>query len=178
MFDGTKYYTPRDYLKRALWATAGPLFRFSPRWAGGWRNMLLRIFGARIGLGVMIFPSAKITFPWKLSIGARSVVSWDVRIYNLDVLEIGARVVVSQHAHLCGGTHDYEAADFPLSKRKVWIEDDVWIGADAFVGPGVRVRRGAVVAARAVVVKDVPEQAVVGGNPARVLKMRERRVQR
>lgn len=178
MVAGRKYYSRKDYVMRALWAIAMPLFRFSPRPIGCWRNGLLRAFGARIGKQVVIFPSVRITFPWNLSIGDRSVISWGVRIYNLDALEIGNRVVISQHAHLCGGTHDYESADFPLCKRKIWIEDDVWIGADAFVGPGVRIRRGAVVAARSVVVKDVSEQMVVGGNPVRLLKLRNRREQR
>jgi len=171
---GRLYYSRVDYMKRAAWAVLGLMFRWSPRLCYGQRNALLAVMGATIGRGVQIFPSARITFPWNMRIGTGSVVGWDVRIYNLGFVEIGQRVVISQGAHLCGGTHDYEADNFPLIKSEIWIEDDVWIAADAFIGPGVRIGRGAVVGARAVVMSDVPPQAVVAGNPAKVIKTRIR----
>ena len=177
MFPGLKYYSLSDYAKRAAWAFASPLFRFSPRICHGWRRLLLRLFGAKIGARVQVFPSVQIAFPWNLAIGTQSVVAWDVRLYTLGRIEIGERVVISQAAHLCAGTHDYEGEGFPLLKKDIRVGDDVWVGADAFVGPGVKVARGAVVAARAVVVKDVQEQAVVAGNPARFIKTRNRRSQ-
>ena len=62
-------------------------------------------------------------------------------------------------------------ADLP-SRGDTVVGNDVWIGYDALVMPGVRIGNGAIVAARAVVVKDVPAYAVVGGNPAQVLKSR------
>jgi putative colanic acid biosynthesis acetyltransferase WcaF len=173
---GLKYYSMGDYAKRAAWMLVYPMFRWSPRLCFGWRNAILRLFGARIATGAKIFPSVAIAHPWNLSVGADSVVAWHTRLYNLGQIEIGERVVISQHAHLCAGTHDYEAEGFPLQKSSIRVEDDVWIAADAFIGPGVRVGRGAVVGARAVVVKDVPPQVVVAGNPARVVK--ERRLQR
>ena len=169
---GRQYYTLGDYARRATWALVWPLFRFSPRLLPGWRNFLLRALGADIGPGAILFPTAVVTFPWKLRIGRGSVVSWEARLYNLETLEIGDRVVISQNAHLCGGTHDFESEGFRLVKSQIWIEDDVWIAADAFVGPGVRIGRGAVVGARAVVVKDIPPHAVVVGNPARIVRIR------
>ena len=62
-------------------------------------------------------------------------------------------------------------ADLP-SRGDTVVGNDVWIGYDALVMPGVRIGNGAIVAARAVVVKDVPAYAVVGGNPAKILKFR------
>lgn len=58
------------------------------------------------------------------------------------------------------------------SRGDTVVGNDVWIGYDAIVMPGVKIGNGAIVAARAVVVKDVPAYAVVGGNPAKVLKSR------
>lgn len=172
MARGRQYYSRTDYFLRAAWTLARPAFRWSPRLCYGFRSLLLRMLGGRIAAGAQVFPSARITFPWNLRVGARSVIGWDVRVYNLGVVEIGERVVISQNAHLCAGTHDYETTGFPLIKREIWIEDDVWIAADAFIGPGVRIGRGAVVGARAVVVKDVAPQSIVAGNPARVVGTR------
>ena len=62
-------------------------------------------------------------------------------------------------------------ADLP-SRGDTVVGNDVWIGYDALVMPGVKIGNGAIVAARAVVVKDVPAYAVVGGNPAKILKSR------
>jgi putative colanic acid biosynthesis acetyltransferase WcaF len=172
---GSLYYTRQEYLLRAAWAIAEICFRLTPRLCYGIRRWLLRGFGADIGSKASIYPSARITFPWLLSVGERSTIAWGVRIYNLGRVSIGGRVVISQGAHLCAGTHDYETVDFPLVKKEITVEDDVWIAADAFIGPGVTVGRGAVVGARAVVVADVPAYAVMAGNPARVVKMRDYR---
>lgn len=170
---GRRYYSRKEYLLRAVWLVVSPVFSLSPRVCNRGRVLLLQLFGAKIGSGVEVFPSATITYPWMLRIGARSVISWGVRAYNLGAMEIGERVVISQHAHLCGGTHDYESGDFALIRSTIRIEDDVWIGADAFIGPGVTIGSGAVVGARAVVAKDVPPLAVVVGNPARIVKWRK-----
>lgn len=174
---GLKYYTWSDYVRRFAWAIATPFFAFSPRWLAGWRNWILRSFGAQIGQRTLIFPSVKIAQPWKLSVGADTVIAWQVVIYNLGYMRIGDRVVISQHAHLCGGTHDYEAPDFSLIKSDIAVGDDVWIAADAFVGPGCVIGRGAVVGARAVVTGRVNEQTVMAGNPARAIATRNLRRQ-
>lgn len=94
------------------------------------------------------------------------------QIYNLGAFTLGNRSIISQDVYVCGGTHDYTSPTYPLLRRDVVIEDDVWICAGAFIGPGVRIGQGAVVGARAVVVKDVPPWTVVAGNPAREIKKR------
>ena len=123
--------------------------------------------GARIGKGVKIFPSARIMFPWHLQVGDHTTISWDVKVYNLAFSSIGSHTMISQYSHLCGGTHDFRSPGFDLIKTGFTIGDRVWIAADAFIGPGVTVHEGAVVAARAVVIKDVAAGTIVGGNPAR-----------
>jgi len=159
-------YTRREHILRVLWALAQPLFRYSPRPCFGWRRSLLRLFGAQVGPHVHIAPSAQIMFPWQLQIGAWSAIGDQVRIYNLGRITIGEQVTISQHAHLCAGTHDYAQASMPLLKPPIQIHDQAWVCADAFVGPNVTVAAGAVVGARAVVVADVPSWTIVAGNPA------------
>lgn len=170
-----KYYTGKELVLRIIWGCIEPIFfRFSPRLFYGWRNFLLRLMGAKIGTSVQILPSARIMYPWLLQVGDRSVIAWDVKVYSLGKIIIGHDTVISQYSHLCGGTHDYQGEYFTLLRTGLEIGSHVWIGADAFIGPGVKVNDGAVVAARAVVVRDVPSLNVVGGNPARTIKHLER----
>ena len=159
-------WTFGEKVGRVLWGLLSPLFRCSPRPCRCWRNFLLRIFGAKVGKNVHIDPSVRIFIPWNLKIGDWSSVGFEALLYNLGPLTIGEKVTVSQRAHLCGGSHDYRSATMNLIKAPIVIGDGAWICADAFIGPGVKVGRGAVVGARAVVVKDVGEGAVVAGNPA------------
>lgn len=165
-------YTRLEYLQRLLWVIVKPLFRFSPRIFFGWRNFLLRLFGASIGNKVHIYNSALIYFPWNLKVGDWSAIGEHAYIYNLGPIQIGEQVTISQRAHLCAGTHDHSDPTMPLQKLPIIIENEAWVCADAFVGPGVTVGEGALVGARAVAVKDVEPWQIAVGNPARVVKER------
>lgn len=92
--------------------------------------------------------------------------------YSMGPITLGKRAVVSQRAHLCAGTHDYEHPGMQLVTKPIHVGDRAWICAEAFVGPGVTVGEGAVIGARAVVTKDVPPWTVGAGNPFRVIKPR------
>lgn len=166
-------WSKRELLRRALWDFFSvPLFAWTPRQLWGWRRFILRIFGAHIGREAHIYPSAKITIPWNLSIGDHAAVGDGAILYALGPITVGERVTISQHAHLCAGSHDYTDAAMPLIKPPISIGNDAWISADTFVGPGVVIGARAIVAARGVVVRDVPDDAIVGGNPARLIKQR------
>ena len=95
-----------------------------------------------------------------------------MKLYALGTIKIGAKVTVSQGAHLCAGSHDYEDPKFVLLKLPIHIENSAWVCADAFVGPNVTIGEGAVIAARSVVMKDVAGWEVVGGNPCKKIKNR------
>lgn len=160
-------------LARVLWdATWLCLFRPSPRPLHAWRRSLLRLFGAKIGKGVHLCPSCRITMPWKLIMGDYSCLGDSAICYNVGGVRIGAHATVSQYSHLCSSSHDYEHANMPQIFGRVAVEDQSWVCADAFIGPGVTVGQGAVVGARASVFKDVDPWTVVGGNPARFIKKR------
>lgn len=166
-------YTAGELVRRVLWMILGkPLFRFSPRPFFGWRRMVLRWFGATVGKGVHTYPSTVVYFPWNLTVGDWSAIGENALVYNLGPVTIGAQVTISQNAHLCAGTHDHTDPTMPLLKPPITVHDQAWICADAFVGPDVTVGAGAVVAARAVAVKDVDAWTIVGGNPAQPLKTR------
>src|SRR5882762_10301569 len=164
----SKYYSNRELLLRVVWSLLEFVtFSFSPRLFYGWRNFIHRLMGAKIGVGVRIYPSAKIMYPWLLDIGDQTTISWGVKIYNLGETKIGSNTMISQYTHLCGGTHNHTSGHFELLRTGLTIGSNVWVAADAFIGPGVAVHDGAIVAARAVVVNDVTTGVIVGGNPAK-----------
>ena len=166
-------WSRREQVLRVLWGSVLPLFVLSPRPFWGWRRFLLRLFGARIGPEVHIYPSARITMPWNLNIGDSAAIGDRVNLYALGSITIGARATVSQGAHLCAGTHDISDPIRPLLKPPITIGSDAWVCADAFVGPGVTVGEHAIVGARAVAMKDVPAHAIVAGNPARQIRKKD-----
>ena len=169
-------HTFNSKLARLAWRFVWPvLFRPTPpRLFQGWRNWLLRRFGARIGR-TYIHPTVRIWAPWQLETGTDTYIDEGVNLYNVYGIRIADRVVISQGAFLCGATHDYKQPTYPLTGARITVEADAWVAAQAFVSPGVTVGAGSVVGARAVVTRDVPPWTVVAGNPARVIKERELR---
>ena len=166
-------YSFRELGGRVFWAVGRLMFRFSPRICYGFRAWLLRRFGARVGVRTQIYPSVRIFLPWMLAIGDETAIGDAARIYNLGPVTIGDRVTISQGAHICAGSHDYMDPAMPLLRLPIRVEDDAWVCADAYVGPGVTVEEGAVIGARAVVVRDVAAWTVVVGNPAKVSRNRK-----
>ena len=148
------------------WLVQATFFACSPQVLYGWRNWLLRVFGAQIGEGVIVRPSVRITYPWKLTIGDRCQIGDGAELYTLAPVTIGADVVVSQRAYLCTGSHDHRSVTFDIWGKPIVIEEQAWIAADVFVYPGVTVGFGAVVAARSTLLKDAEPLGVYAGNPA------------
>ncbi len=136
------------------------------------KRRILRTFGASLSDGVVVKPKAKITFPWKLSVGRNSWIGEEVWLLNLDRIEIGANVCISQRAFLCTGSHDWSKESFDLLTRPIIIGDGAWICANVFIGPGVTVGENAVVTAGSVVTRDLPANMVCSGNPCVPVKQR------
>lgn len=163
----------RSRLARAAWSLAWALlFRPTPVPLHGWRRAVLRAWGARVAAGSHPYPSARIWAPWNLDMGEGSCLGHRVQCYNVAPVVLGPRAIVSQGAHLCTASHDFDDPGFPLTGAPIRLGAGAWVAADAFVGPGVTVGAGAVAVARAVVVRDVAPGDVVGGNPARILRQR------
>ena len=124
------------------------------------------MFGARIGRDVLVRPSVRITYPWKVSIGDRSWIGDYAELYSLGEIEIGSDSVVSQYAYLCTGSHDHRAIGFDIYAKPIRVEDEAWVSAGAFVGPGVTIGQGSVIAARSVVLSDTIPFKIYAGSPA------------
>lgn len=168
----------RSKVARGVWMIVwAVLFRPTPRGKlfMSWRAFLLRCFGAKLGRGANVLPSCRVWQPWRLTMGEHSCLSERVDCYNAAEITIGAQAVVSQDAFLCTASHDIGSPIMELTTAPIVIGAQAWVCARAVVLPGVRVGDGAVVAAAAVVTKDVSPWAIVGGNPARVLGRRELR---
>ena len=163
----------KTQLARLLWGAVWMLlFRPSPPPFRLWRRMLLRLFGATIGSGVKVMPSARIFAPWLLSMGAQSCMGNHVDCYNLGGVTIEDNATVSQYAFLCGATHDYTDPTMPLIASRITIQKDAWICADVFVAPGITIGQGTVVGARSSVFNDLPDWMVWVGSPARAVRPR------
>ena len=154
------------------------LFRPSPRFLHFWRCTLLRLFGARIEHPCSIYPSSKIWCPWNLSMKKMSCIGDYVKIYNVDMIEIGSFTTISQYSYLCTASHDYLDPSInispymPLIKSPIIIGNKVWITTDVFIGPGIKIEDGCVVLARSTVLNDLPAWKIVGGYPAKIIKDR------
>jgi len=154
------------------WCIQATLFSCSPQFAYGWRNFLLRLFGASIGKKVIIRPSVRITYPWKLTIKDNAWVGDYVDLYTLGEITIGKNAVVSQKSYLCTGSHDYQLESFDIFAKSIVIEDEAWVATDVFIAPGVTIGKGAVIGSRSSVYKDMPEGMICIGNPAKPIKPR------
>lgn len=168
-------YSRGEQARRIVWSLGRWLIRLSPRPCFAWRRGVLRLFGARVGAHVNIYPTTELYMPWNVEIGDWSALGEDVLIYSLGRVRIGHSVTISYRSHICAGTHDLNDPTLPLLKPPVIVEDYVWVGTEAFIGPGVTVSSGAVVGARSVVVKNVASLDIVAGNPARVISRRRLR---
>ena len=168
----SKFSLPADYVKERpvvlwfLWIIFGDLLVSS--WLPGsfWRRLLLRLYGARVGIGVLIKPRVKIKFPWRLIIGNYSWIGEVVWIDKLEWVSIGSDVCISQGCYLCTGNHDYRNILFPYQLGKIDIDDEAWICAMVRVSPSVRIGNGAVIEFGSVVCDSIPAGVVASGFPA------------
>jgi len=164
----------KNKVLRILWSIVWAILgQTSPRPFHAWRSLLLRVFGAKIGKGVHIYPGVKIWAPWNLEVGSHSGVGDGTDLYSVARISIGSNTTISQKCFLCTASHNYSFNELPLISSEITIGNNVWITADVFVGPGIDIGDGSVVLARSTVVQDLPPWIVAKGNPATPFKARE-----
>ena len=160
-------------LKRFIWHYVNAVFfKTGVLPISGIKVALLRMFGAKIGAGVMIKPCVNIKYPWHLTIGNYTWIGENVWIDCLLPVKIGSNVCLSQGAVLITGSHNYKKPTFDLITGTIILEDGVWIGALAVVNQGITVHSHAVLTTGSVATRDMEAYSVYQGNPA--VKIRPR----
>ena len=137
-----------------------------------WRNLILRIFGARIGHHCIIYANAKIWMPCNLNMGNRCCIGPKVFIYNPSIVNIGNKVTISQNSYICGGSHNIKDLALGFISKPIIIKDFVWICANCFIMMGITIKTGCVIGATASLFSNTEEWSVYGGNPAKLIKKR------
>lgn len=137
------------------------------------RRFLYRFDGIKIGKGSTIHMGAVFYFPETIVIGEDSIIGENAVLDGRDKLVIGDHVDIASEVMIYNAEHDINDPNFKAITARVEIGDYVFIGPRAIILPGVKIGRGAVVGAGAVVTKDVPEYAIVGGVPAKIIGERK-----
>lgn len=173
-FDNSWFDPGAGALKRLLWYLCSVVFIYSHALLPySMKRGILRLFGARIGEGVVIKPMVNIKYPWKLEVGEHAWIGEGAWIDNLDQVKIGAHACISQGALILSGNHDYSKSTFDLMVKPIHIGNGAWIGAKSVVTQGVTVGDHAVLAVGSVASGDLEPYGIYRGNPAEKVKDRK-----
>lgn len=141
------------------------------------KALFLRMMGAKIGRGVVIYPGVWVAPARNLILGDNVDLAKDVIITTSGGVTIGDRTLIGYRTQILSSNHNIPPVgklifDSGHVHRPILIENDVWIGANCIITAGVSIGEGAVIAAGSVVTKNVPRNAIVGGIPAKVIRYR------
>lgn len=137
------------------------------------RKWFYQMLGAKIGKDCFPSRRVEILLPMGLELGERVAVGWFAELDARAGIKIGNDTNVSSHVKLITGSHDVDDKEYMADFKPIEIGHHCWIGTGAIVLQGVKIGDGAVVAAGAVVTKDIPADEVWGGVPAKKIKDRE-----
>ena len=171
-FNNTWYNPGASFFTRAVWycinsAFINSYFCFFPS-----RIFLLKLFGAKIGTGVVFKPKVNVKYPWNLEVGDNSWIGENVWLDSLGKIKIGSSACLSQGAMLICGNHNYKKPSFDLIVGDITLEDGVWIGTGAIVCSGVICKSHSVLTAGSVASDNLDASGIYQGNPA--VKIKER----
>ena len=162
-------------LVRVVWqVTYLLLYRLSPTPLYGWRAMLLRLFGAKVGAGCHFYPSGKVWAPWNLICEDLVTAGDGAEIYNPAPVHLGSHAILSQNSYICGAAYDFDDLALPLRTYYMEVGAYAWICARASICPGVRVGEGAVLGLGSTATCYLEPWGVYAGTPAVKVKDRKR----
>lgn len=172
------YRTPAFGLSNKIyrvmwWVCYIALFRWSPKPFFGWRNFLLKVFGAQIGEKCAIYPSVRIWSPANLICEDMVAIADRVEIYNPGGVYLSSHAIISQGAYLCGATHDYNSRNFELISKPIKIGRYSWVCSRSVVSPGVVIGDYAILGTMSLATKNLAPYGIYGGVPAEYIKERE-----
>ena len=166
-YDNSKFSPGGNTIKRLLWYFINILFFLNPlNPVSLVKVLLLRLFGAKIGKGVIIKPSVNIKYPWRLKIGNHVWIGEKVWIDNLANVVIGDNVCISQGAMLLTGSHDFTKITFDVIVGEITLENGVWIGAKSIVYPNIKCKPHSILGVNSVAIKNLEPYSIYHGNPA------------
>ncbi|MBK9639454.1 MAG: colanic acid biosynthesis acetyltransferase WcaF [Bacteroidetes bacterium] len=174
-YNNSWYQPGGNIISRTCWYFINILFFMNPlNPLSGLKVFLLRLFGAKVGRGVVIKPGVNIKYPWLLSIGDHTWIGERVWIDNLAKVTIGSHCCLSQGAFILCGNHNYKKTAFDLIVKPVTLEDGAWVGAMSVVCPGVTLKTHSVLTVDSVATETLEPYSLYKGNPA--LKIRDRNI--
>lgn len=168
------WYTPTgSVVKRAFWYIANVLVMMNPlNPFSGIKVLALRLFGAKVGEGVIIKPRVNVKYPWLLEIGDHCWIGEAAWIDNLVPVSIKNNVCISQGAMLLTGNHNYKKPTFDLMIGEIVLEEGVWIGAQSVVTAGVTCKSHSVLSVNSVAVRDLEAYTIYSGIPCSEIRKR------
>jgi len=172
-FDNRWYDPGRGLPVRLLWMAVNAAFFLTwfP-WPSRLKRALLRLFGARIGAGVVIKPRVNVKYPWHLEVGDHAWIGEAAWLDSLALIRIGGHACLSQGCTIETGNHDWSRPTFDLVVKPVVVEEGAWAAVRSLLLPGSRLASHAVLGAGSVLSGDTEPYGVYLGVPARKVKDR------
>lgn len=172
-YNNSWYKPGAGKIKMMIWYFVNVVFFINPlNPISGLKVLLLKMFGAKVGRGVVIKPNVNIKYPWLLEIGDYTWIGERVWIDNLAPVKIGKNCCLSQGSMLLCGNHNYKKPTFDLIVKGIILEDGAWVGAMSVVCPGVTLKSHAILTVQSVATETLEPYSLYKGNPA--VKIRER----
>ena len=135
-------------------------------------DLLKELFGST-GKNIKIEPDLRCDYGYNVHVGENFFANFDCTFLDVCEIRIGDNCFIAPGVHVYTATHPIDPVERIAGTefgKPVSIGDNVWIGGRSVINPGVNIGSNVVIASGAIVTKDVPDNVVIGGNPARIIK--------
>lgn len=165
-------FTPGDFdrgasfLKEVAWQFIKIWFFLSPwPWPSRIKASLLRLFGAKVGKGLVMRNRVNIHMPWKLTIGDHCWIGERSEILNLEPVTFEDHVSLGHDVYIAAASHSIRSRTMAYANKPILIKRGTWVATRTMIGAGVTVGENCVIGAGSTVLRDVPDNSLVA--PAR-----------